>query len=178
MNIFIDIGDVYKPWLVAEERSGQVAVARIRQQSNNGLALVFRTLCQHGSCIDSSAAGDTDEHALFASDGTTGLEGVLVFNGDDFIINAGVQGIGHKACANALNLMRPGNAFGQDGRAGGLHSHDLHIGILRFQIFTYTGQGTAGANASYENIYLSVVSAQISGPVVALWMAGLAGFTN
>ena len=55
-----------------------------------------------------------------------------------------------------MNFVRTSNALRENGGASGLYSHNLHIRVLRLQIFAYTGQGTAGAYASYENIYLAI----------------------
>ena len=86
---------------------------------------------------------------------TTGFEGILVFNSDDFIINLGIQSVRYKACADALNFMRTGNALRKYRRTCRLYSNNLHIGILGFQISAYTRKSTAGTYAGNKDINLA-----------------------
>ena len=83
------------------------------------------------------------------------FEGILVFNGDDFIINLGIQSVRYKACADALNFMRTGNALRKYRRTCRLYSNNLHIGILGFQISAYTGKSTASTYAGNKDINLA-----------------------
>ena len=89
------------------------------------------------------------------SNSATSFERILVFYSNDFVINFGVQSFRHKACANALNLMRSGNALRQHRRTGRLYSNNLNIGILRLQVFAYTGNSTACTNASNKDVNLA-----------------------
>ena len=90
------------------------------------------------------------------ADQLAGGKGVLVGNGDDLVIDLGVQHIGHKACADALNLVRTGHALAQHGGGGRLDSHDLDGGILALEILTHAGHSAAGADTGHKNIDLSI----------------------
>ena len=83
-------------------------------------------------------------------------KGVLVGHGDDFIVDLGVQHIGDKACADALDLVCTGSALAQDRGGGGLHSHDLDIRVLALQVLANTGHSATGADACHKEIDLAV----------------------
>ena len=85
-----------------------------------------------------------------------GLERVVVVDGDDLVVDLRIEHLGDKARADALDLVRPCHACGQNRRCLGLHGHDLHVRILGFQEFSRAGNGTAGADACDENIDLAV----------------------
>ena len=76
------------------------------------------------------AGGNPREHAFQVGHSAGGGEGLLVPDGQDFVVNSRVQGIGHKARPDALNLMRAGRAAGQDGGSGRLHRHHADSRIL------------------------------------------------
>ena len=90
------------------------------------------------------------------ADQLAGGKSVLVGNGDDLVIDLGVQYIGHKACADALNLVRTGHALAQHGGGGRLDSHDLDGGVLALEILAHAGHGAAGADTGHKNIDLSI----------------------
>ena len=48
--------------------------------------------------------------------------------------------------------MRAGRSLGQDGRTGRLNRDDVHVRVLRLQIFARARNGAAGADARNENI--------------------------
>lgn len=55
------------------------------------------------------------------ADFSPGGKGVLVFHGDDFVIDRRVQHVRHEARADALNLVGACRALTQDRGGGGLH---------------------------------------------------------
>lgn len=141
---------------ILKQRSGEIAVAGIRQKNGNGLAFKFRPFGQlHGS-PHSGAGGDAHQHTLPLANQLAGGEGVLIFHGDDLVIHLGVQYVGDKACTDALDLVSAAVALAEDGRALRLHGHHLHSGIFALEKLTHTGQGAAGAYAGYERIHLTV----------------------
>ena len=87
---------------------------------------------------------------------SAGLESVLVLDVYDLIIDLRVESIRNEARADTLNLMRSGCALREDRRACGFYGDDLHVRVLRLQVFTDTGDGSARANASDEYVDLAV----------------------
>ena len=94
-----------KEKLILKQRSREIAVAGIRQKNGNGLAFKFRPFGQLHGGPHSGAGGDAHQHTLSLADQLAGGEGVLIFHGDDLVIHLGVQHIGDKARADALDLM-------------------------------------------------------------------------
>ena len=97
---------------IRKQRRGEVAVAGIRQQDHNGLARIFRPLCQLDRRPDGSACRNAHEDSLCLADLLTDGKGVLIFNRDDLVIDLRIQHLGDKASADALDLMRTRNAGG------------------------------------------------------------------
>ena len=85
-----------------------------------------------------------------------GGEGVLVFHGDDLVIDRGVEHVGHEACADALDLVGARGALRKDRRACGLHGHDLHSGLLLLEVGAHSRHGAARAHAGHEHVDLAV----------------------
>jgi hypothetical protein len=94
-------------------------------------------------------------------------DGFVVGDLDDFVDQLGVQDRWHKACADALNLVRAGFAAAEDRAVGGFDGNSLETGLALLDIAGYAGQGAARADAGDEKSTLPAVSFQISGPVVA-----------
>ena len=95
-----------------------------------------------------SAGGNTYQHALRAADQLAGGKGVLVGNGDDLVIDLGVQHVGDKARADALNLVRTGDALATaQGRSSGSTATTFTAGFCALQVFAHAGDGAAGADA-------------------------------
>ena len=90
------------------------------------------------------------------ADQLAGGESVLVGNGDDLVVDPGVQHVGHKASADALDLVGAGNTLAQHRRGGRLNSHDLDVGVLALEVVADTGHGAAGADTGNEDIDLTV----------------------
>ena len=85
-----------------------------------------------------------------------GGKSVVVLNGDDFVIDLGVQNIGHKASANALDLVGTRLALAQNRAGSRLNSNNLYVGVLLFQVGANAGHGAAGANTGNKNVNLAV----------------------
>ena len=138
--------------LLREHGSGEVALAGIREQGDNGVACIFRSLGQLRRRKDRRAGRNADEQALLPRQRAAGGKGVLIFHGEDLVIDGGVERLRHEARADALDLVRAGRALGQDRRTGRLNRNDAHVRVLRLQIFARARDGAAGADACNENI--------------------------
>ena len=90
------------------------------------------------------------------SDLAAGGKGILVFHGDDLIVDAGIQHLGDKPGADALNLVGAGYAGGKNGGAFRLDGNYLDGRILRFQVLSDAGNGAAGAHACHKVIHMAV----------------------
>ena len=75
---------------VRKKRGRQVSVPGVRQQDNNGLSFIFGAFCQFYRGRDSRAGGNADEDALAFADESAGGKGVLIADGDHFIVNVGI----------------------------------------------------------------------------------------
>ena len=69
----------------SKQRGGQITVAGVGQQDNDGLALDLGTLGELDTGPDGSAGGDTDQHTLAVADKLAGGKGVVIFDGDDLV---------------------------------------------------------------------------------------------
>ena len=85
-----------------------------------------------------------------------GLEGLLVFDGDDLVVDGGVQRLGHEPGADALNLVGAGAALGEHGGSGRFHGHHLDGRVLRLQIGPGARKRAAGAHAGHEDVHHAI----------------------
>ncbi len=77
---------------------------------------------------------------------------ILVLNRDDLVVDGGVEHLGHKARADALDGVRARRAAREDRRARGLDRDDVDVGVLGLEVATHAGDGTAGAHARDEDV--------------------------
>ena len=138
--------------LFGKQRGGQVTVAGIGQQSNDLLACVLGALCQLQRSPDRSTGRDTHQNAFLVADQAAGGKGVVIFDGDDLVVDLGVQHVGDEACADALDLVGAGDAGGQHGGGLGLHGDYLDGGVLFLQELANAGDGAAGADTGAEAV--------------------------
>ena len=85
-----------------------------------------------------------------------GGKGVLVGDGDDLVVDLGVQHVGHKAGTDALNLVCARSALAQHGGGSRLNGHDLDVGVLALQVLADTGHGAARTDTGHEDVDLAV----------------------
>src|SRR5699024_3508450 len=83
--------------------------------------------------------GDAYEQALLLRDLTGPVEGGVVVDGDDLVVDLGVEDLGHEVRAETLNRVRSGLALAQDRRGCGLDRDDLDVGVGPTQRRTGTG---------------------------------------
>ena len=88
------------------------------------------------------------------ADKLAGGKGVVIFDGDDLIVDLGIQNLGDKARADALDLVRARNTLAQNGGGGGLDGDDLDVGILLLEELARAGQRAAGADAGDKDVDL------------------------
>ena len=117
----------------SKQRGGQITVTGVGQQGHDGLALVLGALGQLDGRPQGRAGGDANQNALLLAHQLAGGKGILVLHGDDLVIHLGVQYIGDKACADALDLVSAAVALAEDRGALRLHGHHLHSGIFAFK---------------------------------------------
>ena len=117
---------------VRKKRGRQVSVPGIRKQDNNCLSFIFGAFCQFYRGRDSRAGGNADKDAFLLSDESADGKSVFVLNGDDLVIDGGIQKLGDKACADALNLVRACRAVGKDRGGGGLDCDDFDVRLFGF----------------------------------------------
>ena len=90
---------------VLEQRGGQVAVTGIRQQGYDGLACVLRALGQLLGRPNGCTGADTGEHRVRLSQALAGGKSIFIGDGNDLVVNLGIQRIRNKAGADTLDLM-------------------------------------------------------------------------
>ena len=88
--------------------------------------------------------------------GAAGGKGVVVLDGDDLVVDPGVEDVGHKAGADTLDLVRAGLALGEHRGGGGLDGDDLNLGVLLLEELAHAGHSAAGADAGDEDVDLAV----------------------
>ena len=93
------------PFLFRKQRGGEVTVAGVREEDDDGLALIFRTPGQLNCCVERRAGGNAHKHALFSAYQTTRFECRFIFDGDYLVVNFRVQNLGNKARAYALKVV-------------------------------------------------------------------------
>ena len=97
------------------EDSGEVALARVGQESNDSLALVLRAFRYLTGCIGGGTRRDADEKTLLTGKFATGADGVVVVNIKHLIDYRGIVGGGNEARADALYLVRTAGLTVQHG---------------------------------------------------------------
>ena len=142
--------------LFDEVRCGQVAVAVIGQEGYDSFAGVFRAVGNLGGCIECSTAGDTDEQAFFLGEGLCCVIGLVRRDGEDFVVNLGVQCFRYEVGADALEFVRAGMAFGQERGISRFDGYDLDGRFLFFEVLAYACEGAACADTGDEDIDLAV----------------------
>ena len=141
--------------LFSKQRGGQITVAGVGQQDDDVLACVLGALCQLDGSPDSSTGGDAHQNAFLVADQAASGKGVVIFDGNDLVVDLGVQHVGDEACADALDLVRTGGALAQDRGGSGLNGHDLDAGILALEYWP-TPVMVRRCDAGYKDVDLAV----------------------
>src|SRR5690606_33140715 len=98
------------------------------------------------------AGGDADRNAFEARDEARIGDGLLVRNGDDLVIDGGVEDFRGETRAQPLNLVRTGLSAGQDGRCRRFDGDDLHGRLAGLQHLPDAGDGATGADAGNDDV--------------------------
>ena len=118
-------------YFIRKKRGGVVAVAVVGQQGNNGLA-AFSGRLASSIAAWARRRTDTGENTLPLRQQSSGGKGVVIGNADDFVVNVRVQHLGHKARADALNLVRAASTLGEYRTVGRLDGDDTEAGLAGF----------------------------------------------
>ena len=145
----------------SKQRGGQITVAGVGQQDDDVLACVLGTLCQLDGSPDSSTGRDAHQNAFLVADQAAGGKGVVIFDGDDLVVDLGVQHVGDEACADALDLVRTGEVAGSTATT-------LTPGFLLLRYWPTPVMVPPVPTPATKMSTLPSVSSQISGPVVAI----------
>ena len=102
------------------------------------------------------AGGDADQDAFLRAEESARRERIFARDRHDLIIDGRIEHLRHKARADALDLVRTGLSAGKDRTVGRLDRDDLHIRVLRLQVFPGAGDRAAGTDARDEDIHITV----------------------
>ena len=119
------------------------------------LAGVFRAPPDVDRRGDRGAGRNADRNALDPRHQAGGVEGGLVADGDDLVDHGAIEDRRNEAGADALDLVRPGRAAGEDGRVFRLDRDHADARLARFQHLADAGDRAAGADAGDDDIDLA-----------------------
>ena len=101
---------------------------------------------------DGCTGGDAHQNALLVADQTAGRKGVFVGDGDDLIVDLGVQHSGDETGTDTLDLVCACNALGSaPERMHGSTATTLTPGFLLLEVLAHAGDGAAGADTCHED---------------------------
>ena len=143
------------PQLV-EEPGGEIALAEVGKDDDDQLARVLRVARKLDRRVDRRAGGDAHQQALLTGQAARHGEGLVVGHLDDLVDQLRLQHGGHKARADALNLVRAGSAAGEHVAVRGLDGHGPEARLARLDVLADAGQRAAGADAGDENVRLAI----------------------
>ena len=94
-------------------------------------------------------------------------------------MNDVIEILGNESGTDPLDSMLARLAAADDRRVFRLDRNRLEVRVLPLEVAGHTGDRAAGPDSGDDRVnVLRPLSSQISGPVVASCMAGLAGFSN
>ena len=89
-------------YLLLKQLRRQIPVAGIREEDNDSFVLIFRFFSQYQGCMEGCSGGNTHQNPF----GLTEISGsgisLLLGDGDDPVVDLGIQNFWDEACANAL----------------------------------------------------------------------------
>ena len=141
---------------ILEQGRGEVALTEAGDDDDDALAGILRSAADPDGGRDGSTGRDAAEHTLLGGHLPCHGHGVLSGHLDDLIEEAGVGVAGDETSTDALDLMRAGLATGKDGGLLGLNSHDLERRVERLEVLAASGQSSAGADSTDEDVNLSI----------------------
>src|SRR5439155_23246734 len=99
---------------------------------------------------------DDGEYSLCACKGTSGLDRVLVDDGDHLVDHVAVEDRRDEPRPDPLNAVRPGLASGEDGRASGLDRDDAYVGAPVLEHLADPRDRPPRANTRDEEVHSSI----------------------
>src|SRR6185312_16791631 len=135
-----------------KEHSRQLAFGEGWDDNHHGLAGVFRARADDDGRLKRRPGRDADRHAFETGDEARIGDRILVRNGDDLVVNGGIEDLWRKAGAQPLNLVRAGLATRQNGRRLRFHRHDTHGRLALLEHLADTGDGAARADAGDQYV--------------------------
>ena len=141
---------------ILEQRRGEVALTEAGDDDDDALAGILRSAADPDGGRDGGSGRDAAEHSLLGGHLPCHGHGVLSGHLDDLIEEAGVGVAGDETGTDALDLVRAGLATGKDGGLLGLDGHDLERRVERLEVLAASGQSSAGADSTDEDVNLSI----------------------
>ena len=102
------------------------------------------------------AGGHPGQHPLGTGQLPGGGIGLVAGDGHHLVHHPHVQGAGDEARADALDLMGPRPAAGEDGGLSRLHRHHADGGVLLLQIAARASDGAAGTHSRHQHVHAAV----------------------
>lgn len=106
------------PWLAVEEKEvlkwvfiksvehrRQVTLTSIRQQGDDGLSGILRTLGDEGGTIGGGTGGDSYQQTVFLGELTSRADGIVIVNVQYLVNDTGVIGLGYETGTDTLYLV-------------------------------------------------------------------------
>ena len=137
---------------IRAQPGGQVSLAGIRKQRDNRLAGIFRALAEGQGCLQGGATGDTNQQALLAGGGATGLASLLVVGFVNLIDDLRVIGGRNESGTNALDLVGTALAAGKDRAGGRFYGDDMDMRIDLFQVAADATDGSTGTDTGDKDV--------------------------
>src|SRR5438128_8414061 len=133
----------------------QVSFACVRQDRHHALA--FAQAFRDFERRDYVRPGrDADEQAFLPAQPARHLDGIVIADGHNLIVDFAVQDVRYKARPDALDSVHPGAPTLEHRRASGLDGHDQKSRDSLAGDFAHTGNRAAGPHAEDERVELAV----------------------
>lgn len=130
-----------------EQRSRQIALAEVGNDRDDRLPLGLGALRDLDGGCEGRARGYADEQSLLGSGSSSCGDGRLGGDGDDFVVQIGIEDIGDEIGAEALDLVRTRSAFGEQRRLRRFDGDELDAGLVAAQRAAGARDRPAGADA-------------------------------
>lgn len=168
------------PWLAVEEKEvlkwifiksvehrRQVTLTSIRQQGDDGLSGILRTLGDEGGTIGGGTGGDSYQQTVFLGELTSCADGIVIVNVQYLVNDTGVIGLGYETGTDTLYLVRTALSTVQHGEEAGSTAMIFTLGFCSFRYLPIPEIIPPVPTPATKMSILPSVSAHISGPVVA-----------
>src|SRR5262245_34186011 len=106
-----------------EDLGGEIALAGVAEDGDHRLARAELARDAEGS-TGVRTGGDSDQDSLLAGQAARVVGGFVVGNGDDVVVDVGVEDLGNEARTDPLNAVEAGIAAREHRRGCGLDGDD------------------------------------------------------